>query len=308
MSSNQCLKKGRNLVEINKTGWKRESLESKNLIKFFLIAFGWTWLYWSLFIFQIIKLPPEIGTPNVSFRDMLIYIPIVVFSPYGPTFAAFTLTFLNEGKKAARDLWRKSLERNLSTRWLIITFLFQPMLCLLYRLISALNGVQQPQPQWLANPLFVLLPFFASILNGGLSEEIGWRGYALPRLQARFNAVESSLILGFIEGLWHVPLVFWVGDSRYGMSIPVLVLWQMIATFYRTWIFNNTNGSIFAAIMFHAVGNTASWLVPFNIIAISWLPRTKYVQPFLLFVNIVIITGILLIYGPEDMIRKKNST
>lgn len=50
--------------EENKMGWKNNEFEVENLVKFFLIAFGWTWLYWSLFIFQVINLPPGIGTPN----------------------------------------------------------------------------------------------------------------------------------------------------------------------------------------------------------------------------------------------------
>ena len=82
-------------------GWKNSEFESENLVKFFLIAFGWTWLYWSVFIFQLVTMPEGMGTPNVNLREALVFIPLVVFSPYGPTFAAFILTYLNEGRKAA---------------------------------------------------------------------------------------------------------------------------------------------------------------------------------------------------------------
>ena len=272
---------------------------------FFGIAFGWTWLYWSLFIFQIIKLPSGIGTPNVTLKEILVYVPIVVFSPFGPTFGAFILTYINEGKEAVRELWRRSWNRDVPSKWILATFLWYPSLNILYRLISALAfNINQPQPQWLSNPLTIIIPFLASILNGGLSEEIGWRGYALPRLQARFNAVESSLILGFMEGLWHVPLVFWVGDSRYGMSITLLIVWQMITTFYRTWIFNNTDGSILTAMLFHAMGNTAGHIIPYNLARIEWLPNTKVVTPFLLTINILVIISLVLIFGAETMSLK----
>lgn len=283
--------------------WRTEKIEGRNLFYFFLIAFGWTWLYWSLFIFQIIKLPTGIGTPNVNPRDILFYVPVVIFSPYGPTFAAFILTYMNEGREAARELWNRSWDREAPIRWLLITILWYPLIYLLLRLLSGLVfRVPQPQLQWSGNPLILLIPFIASILNGGLSEEIGWRGYALPRLQSRFNAVQSSFILGFMEGLWHVPLVFWIGDPRYGMSIPLLIIWQMIATFHRTWIFNNTGGSVFAAILFHAIGNTASDISPFNLPLIPWLPRTKFVSPTLLIINILIIAALVLVYG-KDLVR-----
>lgn len=287
------------------SNWKSREYEFENLVKFFLISFGWTWLYWSMFIFQLVTLPEGMGTPNVNLREALLFIPIVVFSPYGPTFAAFILTYLNEGREATRNLWRRTWDTNIPRKWLITTILFQPAVLLFYRIISAIGGVSQPQPQWLSNPLMVLIPFIASMINGGLSEEIGWRGYALPRLQARYSAFWSSVILGFLEGLWHVPLIFWVGDARYGMSIPLLILWQMMATFYRSWIFNNTGGSIFAAVLFHAIGNTAGYVVPINLYVISWLPRTKYVSPFLLIVNVVLIVILLAVYGTEEMIYKK---
>ena len=283
--------------------WKTKNLEPRNLLGFFTIAFGWTWLYWSLFIFQIIKLPPGIGTPNVNLKELLVYIPIVVFSPYGPTFAAFILTYLNEGKEATKELWRKCWNRNVPTKWLLITFLWYPAVNLLYRLLSAII-YNIPQPPLPSDPLIILIPFIASIINGGLSEEVGWRGYALPRLQSRFNAVQSSLILGLMEGLWHVPLVFWIGDPRYGMSIPLLIIWQTIATFQRTWIYNNTDGSIFTAIMFHATGNTAGYAITYNLANISWLPRTKFVTPFLITTNIAITTALILVYGAKTMTRK----
>ena len=282
---------------------KKENFEPRNLVGFFAFAFCWTWLYWSLFIFQIIKLPPGIGTPNVNLKDILIYAPIVVFSPYGPTFAAFILTYLIEGKEATQTLWRKCWNKNVPYKWLLITFLWYPAINLLYRLLSAII-YNIPQPQLPSNPLIILIPFIASIINGGLSEEVGWRGYALPRLQSRFNATQSSLILGFMEGLWHVPLVFWIGDPRYGMSITLLIIWQMIATFYRTWIYNNTNGSIFTAIMFHATGNTAGYAITYNPANINWLPNSKFVTPFIIITNIAIITALILGYGTKTMTRK----
>ena len=285
--------------------WKKENLEPRNLLAFFGVAFCWTWLYWALFIFQIIKLPPGIGTPNVNLNDILVYVPVVVFSPYGPTFAAFILTYINEGVEATKELWKKCWIRNVSLKWLLVTFLWYPIINLVFRVIAAtIYNIPQPRPEWLSNPLIILFPFIASIINGGLSEEVGWRGYAMPRLQARFNAVQSSIILGFIEGLWHVPLVFWAGDPRYGMSIPILIIWQMIATFHRTWIFNSTGGSIFSAIAFHAVDNTASYVVQFNLPYIEWLPKTKFVSPFLLTLNLVVIFGLILIFGAETMSRR----
>ncbi len=288
--------------------YKTRDLEPGNLALFFVTAFAWTWAFWSPFILGILRLPMGTGTPNVDLGEMGLILPIILVSPFGPTIAAFVTSYLSEGREGPRRLWRRFRDCKPSKTWLIITLAFYPAIFLLIRVSSAtIFNVPQPTPAWTDNPLIILAPLAASVLHGGLSEEFGWRGYALPRLQSRLNATQASMALGLMEGLWHVPLVFWVGDARYGMSIPLLILWQTIATFYRTWIYNNTEGSLLAAVLFHAMGNTASDIAPINIPSIPWLPRYKFVPLPLLIVFSAIVLVIVGVYGPEDMIRKNKS-
>jgi membrane protease YdiL (CAAX protease family) len=97
-------------------------------------------------------------------------------------------------------------------------------------------------------------------IYGPIPEELGWRGYALSRLQARWNALVSSLILGAIWALWHLPL-FFIKDTlfyRHGAWSPWF--WQFMTTVIPlsiifTWIFNNTRRSTLAAILFHFMTN-----------------------------------------------------
>lgn len=294
-------------IEQNMTteqNWKANRLELRDLVFFFLISFAWTWAFWSLFIYNILELPAGTGTSSMTLREMGVVLPIILVSPFGPTIAAFVMSYIRGGKNEIRKTLKRFNYKDVSRNWLITTIMVYPLIFLFVRLSSAiLFQVSQPTPIWYGNPLIILPPFIASLLHGGLSEEIGWRGYALPRLQSRFNATTSSVILGFIEGLWHVPLVFWLGDSRYGMSIPLLVLWQMIATFYRTWIYNNTDGSLLAAVLFHAMGNTASDISPVNVPSLEWLPRVQFVPPYLFFVFSFFLGAILIIYGYKDMRR-----
>lgn len=286
--------------------WKTGNIEVRNLALFFLISFVWTWAFWSLFIFNILQLPEGMGTSSMNLGDMGFILPIILVSPFGPTIAAFVMSYLGDGRDGVNMLWRRFRNSNLSKTWFMIIIVFYPLIFLFLRLSSVIIfKISQPTPIWINNPLIVFAPFIASILHGGFSEEFGWRGYALPRLQSRFNAMQASLILGFFEGLWHVPLVFWVGDARYGMSIPLLILWQMIATFYRTWIFNNTNGSVLAAVLFHAMGNTASDIAPINVPSIPWLPRFKFVPLYIFFVFLGFVILIVGIYGFKDMRRFK---
>jgi membrane protease YdiL (CAAX protease family) len=282
--------------------WKRESLELRNLILFFIIAFGWSWIIWFSLIRGSISLPEGIGTPNVNLVELVKVLPILILSPFGPTISAFFMTFLTEGKTGIKQFWSRFWNRDLSKEWLIILILLQPTYFLVLRILSQTFGISQPTPVWISNPLIIIPPVLTSILNGGLSEEFGWRGYALPRLQARFSAFSASLILGIIEGLWHYPLIVWPADIRYGMSIFVLILWQTIATYFRTWIFNSTNGSILAAVLFHAVQNSAGLIVPASVLIIQWLPQDPYVPSAMIIVGYIFVLDILLVSSPRDMI------
>jgi membrane protease YdiL (CAAX protease family) len=93
-----------------------------------------------------------------------------------------------------------------------------------------------------------------------LGEEVGWRGYALPALQARYSALLASLILGVVWALWHLP-VFFNPDTSYSnlpffLFLPFIVLMTVLIT----WLFNSTGGSVLMAMFFHAVINTADEL------------------------------------------------
>jgi membrane protease YdiL (CAAX protease family) len=109
-----------------------------------------------------------------------------------------------------------------------------------------------------ATSILFVLPFllFNMLVNG---EEIGWRGYVLPRLQWRHNALISSLIIGVIWTTWHIPKFLVAGDSTpFG--------WYLIMTVARailfTWVYNGTRGSLLLVTLFHAAVNTAYVFLP----------------------------------------------
>ena len=247
-------------------------------------------------------MPEGVGTPNVDLVELIKVLPILLISPFGPTISAFLMTFSSNGKVGIKQLWSRFWNRDISKIWLVILFLFYPTYFLTLRLLGYLSGIPQPTPVGYSNPLLILFAFLPSLLHGGLSEEFGWRGYALPRLQAHFSAFWASLILGVIEGLWHYPLIIMPQDSRFGMSLITLIIWQTLATYYRTWIFNNTNGSILAAVLFHAAGNTSELIVPVNVFRIPWLPEDPYVPSIMIIVGIIFVAGILLVSNRRDMI------
>lgn len=106
-------------------------------------------------------------------------------------------------------------------------------------------------------PLLILL-----IVMAGMGEEFGWRGFAMPRLQARHNALVSSLIIGALWGMWHIPLFLtrgtiqskWLADA--GLIAPIGYAVFCIAwSIQYTWVFNNTKGSVLLAAVMHGAVN-----------------------------------------------------
>jgi uncharacterized protein len=104
--------------------------------------------------------------------------------------------------------------------------------------------------------LFAFGAFLLWLLTFGLGEEIGWRGYALPRLQAHHNALTATLILGVVWTFWHVPAFFYK-DTYMAMGLfaglPLLLISVIAASIVFTWLYNGTNGSLLIVTIFHGL-------------------------------------------------------
>jgi membrane protease YdiL (CAAX protease family) len=173
------------------------------------------------------------------------------------------MTALTEGRTGVRALWRRFWNRNLSIKWLFLILLFIPALQLIANLVSrTLDGQAYPFLTWPNQPWMIIPPFIANTLvNGGMSEEFGWRGYVLPRFQARWNALTSSIALGAIWASWHIPLWFVPGDDHNQVFFWGWAARLILFSILMTWIFNNTNGSVLAAILFHGTANSVDDLI-----------------------------------------------
>jgi membrane protease YdiL (CAAX protease family) len=102
----------------------------------------------------------------------------------------------------------------------------------------------------------VILFFLYNFIYGGLSEEPGWRGFALPRLQVKFSPLVSALILGVLWAVWHAPARF--GGIEAKSVSDTIVEWVLIVlvSVIFTWLFNRTKGSILVTALVHPAMNT----------------------------------------------------
>jgi hypothetical protein len=122
-------------------------------------------------------------------------------------------------------------------------------------------------------------------------------------LQARYSAAISACIIGVIEGAWHLPLAFIPGLVRWeGRALILFFIFWIPVSITETWIFNNTNGSVLAAVLFHAMGNTASDIVPIQIIQLAPGGMGYF---YLLLFSIPISINIVLIFGFRTLVRNR---
>lgn len=142
----------------------------------------------------------------------------------------------------------------------------------------------------------ILFQFF----SGPLAEETGWRGFALPRLQQKFNALVSSIILGVIWTFWHLPLFYLTGATQMGIPLPIYLFLVLTITFYLTWLYNNTRGSLIITVMAHFTYNLSSTLITG---AVKLMPAMVFYMTAgpLLF---LVVVGIILIFKPKYFSKK----
>lgn len=224
---------------------------------FAVFYLGWAHLFWSVIVVS--------GEPVWSIP----YVGVFVIGGVSPLLAGLVLTWYGRGRTGLATLWRRIVDvRRIRPRWWVVIVLFYPAFNLAIAGIALASGATTaPLEVFSGNRLldpmgFVGLVAFALVMP--LTEEIGLRGYWLDRLQGRWNALTASLLLGVVWAPWHVPLLFMEG--YYSVTTfqpePVTFLGNIVfgAVIY-TWIYNNTDRSVLAVVVFHFVGNLTGEVV-----------------------------------------------
>jgi membrane protease YdiL (CAAX protease family) len=143
-------------------------------------------------------------------------------------------------------------------------------------------------------PLVAALVVVSYILlvGGGLDEELGWRGYAFPRLQKRHGALIASVILGVIWAGWHIPAWYMQGSGQDMISFPVFVVSTTAAAIVFAWLYNSTGGSLLLVILAHTVFDLCT-TGPWAHALLKFPPEQRGLDPF----NILTVVGLAIAVG-----------
>ncbi len=259
------------------------------LAVYFALAFVLAWVFW------VPAALSEQGAVGGSPPTAM----LVVLGTFAPSVAA-VLVAARKGGAGARPLLGQLLRWRVGPGWYAVA-LFGPAALMLVAigLHVALGGAVPDFPEPSRWPLVAVNLVLVLLVGGPLGEELGWRGFALPRLQARHGALRASVVLGVVWALWHLPL-FAVPGAPQGQVPFLLFVAQAVAlSVFFAWAYNGSAGSLPIVLLLHASVNT--WAGALRI-----LPEaTGSLLPWILATALACLVAVALVlaYGSSTLSR-----
>lgn len=210
---------------------------------------------------------------------------VYLIGVFAPALVAIVLTYHADGRTGVHALLSGIFRWPAQARWWIFAFS--------YMVVVRLTAAAVHRLALGAWPVFGreiwLVMIFATILSTPVQsgEEVGWRGYALPGLAARFGLAPASLVLGAIWACWHLPFFFITGVDKTGQSFPLYFLGVVALSVTLAWLYWRTSGSLLLTMLLHAAANNTKDIVPvatpgatnpwtFNALPIAWIAVAVY--------------------------------
>jgi membrane protease YdiL (CAAX protease family) len=220
------------------------------LLSYVLLSYALSWAYWVPLVLSGYVVRP--GSSATQFPAL-----------FGPMIAAFALTAITRGTEGVRDLASRTLRWRVPARWWLFA-LGTPLALLAVAFLAlalssglpglAAFGRTAGLPQW--GVLFVWVAFVV----GGLGEEAGWRGYALPTLRRRHSLLTASMLLVPIWAGWHLPLFLLLKSYRDlgAVGVPGLLIGLACASIVLAWLYESAASSVLIAAVWHGTFNLTS--------------------------------------------------
>ena len=248
------------------------------LVAFFVLAYALSWWAWIPYAMGVLGAP---------------------IAGCGPFLAACVVLALTEGRAGVVGLLRRMVRWRIGSGWYAVALLLPAAVAGLATLLNLGLGAASPSAadvgRWTS--IFGTLAFLLVVPGaGGAWEEPGWRGYAVPRMQARWSALTSALVLGVLVAGWHLPLIV-SGQVHYADVASILG-----ATVVINWLFNHVRGSVLPIMLLHATNNAVAG----NYFSPMFTGADSARQAWLLAaVWCAVAVGVVLAGGPEHLSRSR---
>lgn len=220
------------------------------------------------------------------------------FRVFGPLFFAVVITAWLEGKAGLSKLFGGYFNWRVPVRWYALAFTWKFLVAYIGVAMVVLLGMAE-WPGWLVRgdlfwPLMKSMPFIVGI---AIVEETSWMKFAVTRMQERFDAWLSCLIVGLSWGLWYLPMMFLGEGVPDGIPWPVFLVSMFSLTVLLSWAYNETHSGLVLLIM-QILSNCAFIMLPLLPVWSGFDPTfvVAFVCVFLL------LAGVILFYaGPKQL-------
>jgi membrane protease YdiL (CAAX protease family) len=246
----------------------------RNLLAFFLFTFIYSWVLWLPFVLAGIGVIKHSGTLAA------LTMPAVMLGAFGPMLAAVTMIARRGGRQGVKHYFRQAFNIHIKAKYFVLAVLLPLIITAATHYIANFTGIDNLPGTFLPDNLPVptviaVIPYFlAMLVVGGGQEEFGWRGYAQEPLQQKFGVFGGSVLLGFVWGVWHLPLWFMPGDGHGDYSFLAFLLYIVSLAVIMGWLYNASGKKLVITWITHAMGNTVAPLFP--IMHMAKIPQPGY--------------------------------
>jgi len=227
---------------------------TRPLLTFFSLTYVATWICWTAA--SAISRGSAPAAPAFAALAGAMFL----LGTFAPALVALALTERAEGRAATRVLLGQMFHWRMRVRWYVFAIGFIPVIKLLLALVHRVATGAWPRfghEAWYVMAAAIIVSTWAQA-----GEEIGWRGYALPRLSERFGLALASVILGILWASWHLPLFFIPASDLFGQSFPLYLLQVTALSTAMAWLYWRTDGSLLLVMLLHAAVNNTKDIVP----------------------------------------------
>jgi membrane protease YdiL (CAAX protease family) len=225
-------------------------------LRFFVVTFLWSWVIWS---------PLALAGLGVLHLDegfrSIISMPAVYLGAFGPAVGACYSVWTLKGRQALMGFLKSFM--SLRFGWKVWAFMFA--------VLGAVSMVAWYAPELFGHDrLSMLLPsayvfplwWLLMVLVGGGQEEIGWRGYIMEPLEAKFGIWAGNIVLGLVWAVWHIPIFFVPGSSQIFMPFAAFTIGLIGESFFFSWVIKASGGRPLSAVIAHGTVNAFVPLFP----------------------------------------------
>lgn len=219
-----------------------------HLVLFFVLSYA---LMWACFWYVAAARIPEGSAAGGA---------LLLLGTFAPCLAAIGLTGWAEGGEGVGRLLAPVIRWRVAAKFYVFAVVYIAAIKIAAALIHRVVAGSWPRFGH-EGPVVILIAVILST-PFQFGEEVGWRGYALPRLAGRMGLARASLLLGLIWGFWHLPQFFVLGADTYRQSFPLFVLQVIAFSVAIAWLWDRSGQSLLLTMLMHSAVNNTKDIVP----------------------------------------------